>query len=239
MVDTKLVERLRKVQALTTSSNPGEAAAATAKLQELLFKYNIDIKDVDVDRPDSERLEGYTRERVDIKFAESWRRNLLHGIATANLCTTVYTQGTPLMWIVGTKANVDAVWMMYEYVSTAAIRMAHKAWRDEAKSMKEEGWTPRGGNAWVRSFLVGAANEVVGRLHAKKREMMADTTTTALVVATDELLREAMAKYFGQLGKGRRSSHQLNGRAYDAGRRAGSSIGLEPQVGGSNGKALR
>ena len=50
-ITADLVQRLQKVRALTESSVPGEAAAAAAKLQEILLKYNLEMEDIEDDSP--------------------------------------------------------------------------------------------------------------------------------------------------------------------------------------------
>src|SRR4051812_49350731 len=45
-----IVEKVRKLLALSTSSNPHEAALAAAKAQNLLAQYNLELSQIDQDK---------------------------------------------------------------------------------------------------------------------------------------------------------------------------------------------
>ena len=77
-VASELAQRLRKVRALTESSVPGEAAAAAAKLQEILLKHNLEMEDIE---DDSSSLDDrYVKESLELgeSFGGmiNWRRIL-------------------------------------------------------------------------------------------------------------------------------------------------------------------
>jgi hypothetical protein len=225
MIDQKLLERIQKVQRLTTSSNINEAAAAATKLQELLFKHNLDLRDIEV--PDEEQVGAtYLNRSYDIKYGDNWRRGLLAGIARSNFCDTVYLQGTSIVYVIGEPAIIEVVLSMYEYLSATVIRLSNQGWREEGRyrSARQA--------AWKNSFRAGATNVIYQRLEQRKRELTNQTEQTmAMVLDKESELLEAFRRVHPStsMGKGTRNT---DASGYRSGVVAGRTIGLEAQVGG-------
>lgn len=140
MTDIKqagLIEKIKKLFAMAQkgtnndgSSNEQEASMAMAKAQELLAKYNLDIRTIqDSTANDAAGVAG-TGKREQVKVSRSamykWQQQLWHVIAEVNFCFhwIVETQEPRYNRVVrckrhvilGSEANVIVAQMMGEYI---------------------------------------------------------------------------------------------------------------------------
>src|SRR5687767_2279756 len=77
----QVVERVRKLLALSSSSNPHEAALAAERALEIAQRHNLDLSRVDGP------LEGPFAERAyDVGGAAQWRWLLMSAVARAHFC---------------------------------------------------------------------------------------------------------------------------------------------------------
>ena len=77
----RVVERIRKLLALSASSNPNEAALAAEKAVELAQRYNLDLAQIDGVGSDP-----YVERTCDVGGASQWRWLLMSAVARANFC---------------------------------------------------------------------------------------------------------------------------------------------------------
>src|SRR5262245_56441648 len=87
MEKEKVIEKIRLLLKLSESPNVYEAAAAAAKAQELMFKYNLDLAQVEAVRPES--AEPYIQERFSVGGSSHWLKLLMFAIARHNFCQAV------------------------------------------------------------------------------------------------------------------------------------------------------
>ena len=230
-----LIQRLQKVRALTESSVPGEAAAAAAKLQEILLKYNLDMEDIEEDSPEVD--DRYVREDLELGATSgnmiNWRRILLSGIARSLMCAAFGYQGTPKMVIVGQKHNIEIVRHFYDYLSYEISRLADVTWE------RARGRTREHGRSWKSSFYNGAVDVVVQRLEEKYKQVSRqDSQTRALALRSEQDLNDAVGNLIGRVGKNTvRQRHSKSG--YSRGARAGKKFNLDRPVGGGGANRLR
>lgn len=96
MPEPSIVERVRKLLALSTSPNVHEAAAAAAKAQELIERHRIDLALLELEAAGETTPVG-VRQDVVYTFsgmrAFGWVLKLAQGIARANACRLWYTSG--------------------------------------------------------------------------------------------------------------------------------------------------
>lgn len=155
--------RIRKVLALTSSSNEHEAALAALRVQQLLAQWHLTLDEVTANEI------GETRRSSE----GPWQDTLLRIVAVACGCTTVTLipkTGTALIALVGTTLDRETATDMYERVVIVLDRRTREAWQAHVDSLtdpqlglhpalKEEGAEEE----WKGSFMAGA----LGALHAK------------------------------------------------------------------------
>ncbi len=209
----------------TRNSNTEEAASAAAKAQEMMFKYNLDMADVD----------GLTEEDAEVigkddyivranRNSLGWKGILLGGICSVNFCRVVHSggEGSSKMTIFGKPSNVQVGVYLYEYLEREIGRLA-------VEGLQENGIFEHKA-AWGRSFCMGAVHTVLRRLKEQRRQDETSTEKcTALVMVSDKQLDAAVRAEYPHLQTVRRT-YQVNG-GYGAGQRAGEGIGLHRGVG--------
>ena len=225
-ITADLIQRLQKVRALTDSSVPGEAAAAAAKLQEILLKYNLEMEDIEEDSPVSD--DKYVKEELELGVTSgnmiNWRRILLSGIARSLMCAAFGYQGTRQMVIVGQRHNIEMSRHFYDYLSSEIDRLADATW------MKARNRTREHARSWKSSFYNGAVDIVVQRLEEKYQQVSKqDSHTRALVLRNERDLDDAVGNLIGRVRKNTvRQRHSKAG--YNRGVRAGKRVNLDRPV---------
>ena len=229
----KILDRIRRLLALSTSSNDFEAALAASKAQDLLLKYNLEMSQI-------EQKEGDEVERWNFRtpLQEIWLDVLINGIATNNMCRVIrgkgYKEGhrngaqfvasqqVRQYYMFGKKPNLEVTVYMYSYLAAEIDRL-----------------TPAGKTAkYVRAFRIGAAAKVAERMKEELKTFQSTEETRALVIVTDKAVTERLKEDFP---KTHSSSVNIgDSRGYYDGQAAGKTINFRQGVGGKNsaGQAL-
>lgn len=188
----RVVERIKKLLALTSSQNPNEAALAASKAQELLFRHNLSMAMVEAATEGGNA--AYVADRFDSGGWMHWRRRLLAAVARNNFCRGVSYQGTREVGIVGEPHNVTVVKHLYAFLVRDIIRLADLGVKGEHTLDEEES------RAWKRSFYLGAVRTVAQRMaEQRQRDITADEQSAALVVRKDQELEDAYKEFFPNL----------------------------------------
>lgn len=215
----KVLDLVRKLLALSTSSNENEAAVAASKAQALLLKYNLEASQIGTGRDEASEVE---RQNYSFEYQQSWLDSLLHGIAKTNLCRVVksseYRTGQQvgnrwvpgknyrLFYMFGKRPNMEVVEYMFSYLAEEIERL-----------------TPKGqGARYNQSFRLGAVATVYNRLQAELQAFQVTPETTALVVTNDQALEKRINEDFPRLTHSK--AHAKDTWAYNEGRAAGNSI---------------
>lgn len=224
----KILDRIRRLLALSTSSNEFEAALAASKAQDLLLKYNLEMSQIKQDRGDEVERWNFQTPLFDV-----WLGPLMNAVATANLCRVV--QGKSYMpghrngndfvpgrdmrefYLFGKRPNLEVTEFMYAYLAAEIDRL-----------------TPKGkGVKYKTSFRIGAVNTVAERLRQELKNFQSSEETRALIVVSDTALAEKVREAFPKLSKGR-SVNVGDYGAYMDGKAAGKSIQFRQGVSGKN-----
>lgn len=184
-----IVELIRKCLALSTSPNEYEAALALSKAQELLEKYNLQMREIQDLTPDQfPTLINYAL-NFDKKLPE-WKIHLIHYVAMNNLCKVVTS--APKVHILGTGMNISAVlemslWVIDQLELLAAIHASAYQGSDPKLTYRN-------------AFLWSAINTIHQRLKESQQSRM-DTNgpTKALVVTSKGELKRFAYEQFGPL----------------------------------------
>lgn len=217
----QIIERIQKLLALSTSSNPHEAALAAAKAQALLFRHNLSLATVQAGLAGS-GASAYIVGRFDIGGETTWRRMLLAAVARNNFCRAVAYRGTPDVAIVGEPHNVRAVQALYGFLVGEIRRLADREWSERRRA-----GAAAGERRWKRAFHHGAVETIGARLGAQRAaSARTDRATAALVVQKDRELDEAYRRHFPEVGPTRQAVVRSDD-GYAAGARAAGAIPLE------------
>lgn len=121
--DDRIVNRIRKLFALSKSTNEAEATAALEKAHAMLRDYNLEMIDV------AEKSE-ITQDVIEKgKRQKKWKHILMIGISKACYCCFIYSTapGGYRYRIYGRAVNIETVKWMYEYLTDTIERLANNA----------------------------------------------------------------------------------------------------------------
>lgn len=249
-MNTGLMDKIRKLSALAERAGTvHEAAVASAKLNELLLRHNLSMRDVNR----AVLTDKYTKERVTIGGKDNWRRQLYYTIARNNFCEMVYTPRTQFMTIVGEQENIDATIFMYDRLHIELMRLCEEEYRTFKALGNYEFVTVRGmrrnpetgkyerieeqravkvhGKTWKNSFFYGAVSTISKMLREQREQFTKDAETNALVIDREDELQRALFELMGKTqAQSQRTRH--NSAAYSAGQRAAGRINFNESVSG-------
>jgi Protein of unknown function (DUF2786) len=168
-----LLERVRKLLAKAEAAGvtPAEAEALTAKAAELMARYGIDrallaAAQPETDRPDSKIID----------IPNPWAQvqgHLLAGLAAAMRChCVILTSRQPgsRIHIFGYGSDIERTEVLF---TSVLVQMWHGL---VAMPLPPGTRSPR---AWRRSWLLGFATAVIGRVRAAENKAAADPVTPA------------------------------------------------------------
>ncbi len=155
--DERILGRIRSLLAKAESTEfPEEAEALSSRAQELMAKHSIDhallaAQSGSKDAPDAIRLP------VDNPY-ESPKATLLHVVAQANHCRSVWQKAIGMSTVVGFPSGLDAVELLY----TSLLVQADTAML--AEGAKKDAYGRSRTRAFRQSFLVAYAYRIGVRL---------------------------------------------------------------------------
>lgn len=219
----KILDKIRKLLALSESSNPHEAAMAAGRAADLMTRHQVAEAELDLGEEGSNDVTEAGAERMRQKVA--WKGTLIYGLAKAFGCSSYWnrsSQSGVSLRLVGRKSDIDAALYMYQYLTKEVERLTNQAW--------EVAWQIDTARVWKGSFRKGCARTISDRLIAARAETIRDLrnegkSTTALIKISD-----ALTIYVKKLGlRAGRMAAAGSSDGYGAGKRAGKSV----DIGGS------
>lgn len=240
---SRVLDKIKKLVALSTSPNEHEAAFAAEKVQELLAEHNLSMSDVkDVDDPTA----GMTTDDELVSSSVPWRRSLASEVAHLYFCeyfynhryisTTTRSCGyirKDIHTFVGAPHNIVVAKLMFTYLTDTVERLALAG----SKNLKT------GRSAYITSFKAAASVRLCSRIRDRiaalsERETRTATGTTlpALADLYEQTKAQLAAFIKNRVGTLRVLSTRITQSCVFGARdgdRAGQTIGLDSQVGSS------
>lgn len=235
---SKILERIRKLMALGTSSNQAEAELAMQRAQELMQAHMVD--EAELDRGNVEKIEHLFKK----KRVEKWANYLMSIIARNNFCLGAILEGSnwgfndvngrrnwfkkePVYIIYGRPLNIKVVQMMFDYLVETAERLA-----------KEHVVGCARGERTIRrnNFLLGFVETISERLEQQRKSWLDEDPThqAALVKVSSEDERDIKKRMNeeGQRVTNQKSQYQPSSdeESYEEGKKAGKAVALHRQV---------
>ena len=223
MTREKIIERVRKLLALSSSSNEHEAALAAAHAQRLLSEHNLAMSELEVQEEGAGEVE-----LLVAKTVAKWLSSLFATVANAFDCFPIVTTNetnSRLRFIgVGEDPGVAACTLQYlikELRRLASGYLSSLELQDETLSA--------GDRQRVRtSYLLGGVHGVRQALMTQKAQT--PTTSKALVPVKDALIQQYKEEHLGQLRTRRSRSSTVVSAAFQQGRQDGASLQLKPTL---------
>lgn len=240
--DCRLTEIAEKIAALEAMADPERGATpneienATALIQKLLTKYNLDQDDV-------RRRTGGSKARqtetpIIIQFWPNakdrrfeWSENLAHNVARAFFCKVLYNRVG--FYFIGSELDVKFVIQTFTRLEAIIMTMAERATREYTQHWRDMGLMDvrqLKGEHSIKSYKLSYLNGVVNGLGAKLAEQrrqddqQAAQAVTALVVVRDAAIDTAVKAKWPKLGTARASDARHNADAYRKGKTDGYNL---------------
>ena len=191
-----IILKIQKLLALSKSSNENEAQNAMLKAQQLLIKYKLSIKDVEVYSRESIKVESFDTEQ---RFrGKSWKSNLAHVIADNFSCYTYfdiscnYRSKVYSACFYGKEEDVVICNIMFTYASKCinsegdklVKRMKQDRRRKYFKGIKDD---------YALGFIAG--------LKQKFNEQIRNNTEWGLVIQKDQVVMDRYKEFSKEFGR--------------------------------------
>ena len=242
----KIIEKIQKLLAMTSSPNEAEAMTAMKMAQELLQKHDLEVADVKARiGGQAEPDESVGQEEVPngMRTAPAWHGWILSGLAKANNCQS-YSQGGSF-YLIGKPHRVAVVKSLFSYLLDTVEREQKaamvKAKGDPMSEPNRYGTQRYSWRKWSTDFKQGMASRIHKRL-AEQAKVCGSGQVSALAVQNQATLaRQEIDAWMRSNGMRltRRTTHTRNSSGYGAGQSAGDRVGLNSQLGGGSGSSRR
>ncbi len=211
-------DKIKKLLALSQSSNLHEAEQALKKATQLMEEYQLThqdlISDPDVTHTDKEEL---TQQHF------IWARTLAYATALLFDCTTINYTASKTFIFVGEKHNIQSAQLMFWHL--------FKAWKTICNMNYKED-KPADRKLYRRSHGLGFSSAIykkVTELTEKRHSNILKSTGRDLVVVHDQKVEEYINKKF-KLTTSRSRSITISSNATTRGRQAGDKISLSTPI---------
>jgi DNA-binding FrmR family transcriptional regulator len=188
-IPERIIERIRKLLDMQYGAEKigslHEAENAAARIQEILFKYNADLSDIDLEKNENKISENQISIATQVKRIEGqWVSLLYNVIAKGNLCRAICHQvrGGEIFAVslIGNRVNIEITQYTVEQLIPRIRIMAKRSWDHYNGGEKK--------NAYMRGFYKGAVHGINYKLEEQKKSMMQEQSISALVKREDAAL---------------------------------------------------
>jgi hypothetical protein len=220
MMNEKIVDKIKKLLALSESSNPHEAALAAQLAAELMMKHQIDEAMIqEVQQAQKESVEEFDFEKCGGN-RKNYRGMLAAAIADFFGCQILWRKSDLIF--VGRKSDLNATSYLFKAVLNQIEELCERFW------IKVGYHTGQHGKGWKNSFRLGIISEI-GRLlqtrkqSARKEIIQSDSRALVVINELDFQVTKFMSKYNIRRGP---SVQIHSGSGYNVGKNAAGQVNL-------------
>jgi Protein of unknown function (DUF2786) len=229
-----ILDRVRRLLALSKSGNSNEAAAAAAAANRLIDKYRLSEIDLEISGSTAEPVEEDVDYIYETGRTTPWKMRLMgvlvqhYGLAHWN--DNHYPQGRKVsrFRLIGRKSDITIAKYMFTWLVTECQRLADL----EAKG---------NGRVYVESFCQGFVVGIADQLKASRSEIQKESTSAA-IVKMDGRVAEAtdwMRQHRTNLVYGKSSSHvRLDQTGLASGKSKGAAFHLGASLTSASGTKM-
>ena len=230
MIDAGIIEKIRKLRAMTEErgATEPEAIAAQQAMFTLLAKHNLEISQIPGDEPT--RPDTTINSESAARPSSVWKQVLYAAIAHLNFSECFTLRGS--INIVGTRANRIVTFEMADYLVQTVKRLAEEAAAEVPGDERRR---------FRHSFAEGCASRIYERLEEMRLEAQAGRMKSddpnSLLPALADLYQNSKARvddfitaHFGKLDHRTHYAGGGHNGGYITGYNAGDKVGLYRQV---------
>lgn len=214
----KLLERLKKLLALSSSDNPHERELATLKANELLLEHNLDMT-----RAHNQNDETVYVKRVLEATRKQTKHVAIYEILKTFFVSPVFNHGRGIFYleVIGDKTSVE----LAEYVAHFLDHELEVMWK-EVKKKNPSFKTVAAKN----SFMRGVSKGYVEKIEAQKRK----SAQSFELVLIEKNLQAKLKTVYSRIGHSSMSAGSHHSGANAAGIESGRNLSIKPGI--SSGK---
>ncbi len=239
----KIIEKIKKMLALSKSANEHEAALAASKAKEMLDNHNlemaeIDEADIEVDKYSilDDRYNKNETEREEHREKGHnwpvWKRRLVGAIANnmdlGFYIGVTYKKSYTKMMLVGTKTDVQVAEYLLIYLVRQIKTLTRKYAKDSGINNRLEYYK----NSYRLGIIRTLENRFIEMKHTSHIKMESTSTGKDLVVVKNGAIEKELSKL--DFSKFRSRSSIINTDAYGKGQSDGKDISIRMGVNSAN-----
>lgn len=159
-----IIDKIRKLLALSTSSNEHEAASAAAKAAQLMAEYQLEDAQLRVEDKEGHEAEPIVQEQIDTAGRIiHWRGSIASALAKSLGCHSWYSGSNIKLF--GRPSAIRTVSYMFQYLTSEVERLACEAWNNNEPNI-----TYDSARRWKNAFRIGAATTISNRLREQRKQ---------------------------------------------------------------------
>lgn len=217
----KIIDKVKKLLALSKSSNEHEAGLALENANKLLMKHNLEMADID-----EVSLSDIIEENDLIlgKRIMSWKIDLLNAVMRLNGCQILMHRvrnGNKRISAIGKKHNIEVSIFMYDYL----IKTMDRTLKEKQKDDVIDPFSYRMGFC---SAISRKVNEILQERERNKNDF--NDACTALVVLDKALVNQFMNEKYKNIKEEKSKTSYKDRMSFMQGHIAGENTGLNSQV---------
>lgn len=233
-----VVDRIKKLFALSKSPNENEAALALSRAQELMFKYNVEQEDLVTDEVD-EIVE--ITFKVTARFSE-YKNTLAYWIGQAFMVKPLLFKMKEVKYpsrtvhhikFIGTKSDLSVATFVYGYlvdiIDAKALEYYHsiksilgKHSPSESRKIKSD---------YSRGFVLALTEKFKAIIKLKMRNIYTEQVSNALVVVKEARIQKYIDDKEMDIKDRKGGSSDINPNHYYSGKDAGEKQGIHAGIG--------
>lgn len=223
-----IIERVKRLRALSTSSNLNEAATAASIAEKLIQEHSLAEAELEISQGSQEKT------HEDGIPLTNWdqRQTVWHNILLTHLCKAYNCEGVLKFskegkvgyYAIGRPSDIDTMRYQYTFFVVELTRLAHLLAPDYLRRGE--------GKRWHNSFYLGGVAAIGESLKKTRQEVRAQANSSALTVV-DQHTADALALKKEKYPKSRtvQFDNNIDGDAYRMGKQAGSGLSPKPGLG--------
>lgn len=217
MTRERVIERVRKLLALSNSSNEHEAALAAAHAQRLLAEHNLAISELEMREEGAGEAELYVAKTVP-----KWLSSLFAVVADAFDCMAIVatTANAGRLRFIGVGEDPAVAACTLQFLMQELRRLASRYLKQQERGA--DLLTPAIRRRIRDSYLLGGVQGVQQAMALQKGAT--PTTAGALVPVKDALIRQYSEQHLGPLRTRRSRSSSVLSSAFNQGKQDGEQL---------------
>lgn len=231
VIISRIKKLMRHAESAKQLGSLEEAEVFSAKVEELMIEYNIELSQVKLEENEGEFDKWMYGEKVSYKdnqAGQRWRLNLVEVLCEYNFCNYTWNAYSHTFRVYGRMENVDTVVWMYNFLSIGLLRLAQEA--HVKRDTMDQVMYRQNRYSFLKDWLIGA---VVGldRKFRLQREQSAHAEQIGGLVLFN---KEALDRYLKIQNPSVRTVKMKTinvGTAYVKGVEAGENYSINPPLG--------